>query len=157
MTTQEIVLNGKMTKADLFEQAHRDPEFKRLLLKDPGPVAEKCGVSLEEPEIEALKKLSVLVEFGDDIVFGRLFPPPPPGYPVEIWKVQELLDIFTSLIAEGLPTIGSFSNMTADGADESTTMVIHPPRWVFYPPSWRIFLKDRLVAALRIKQSQVIR
>jgi len=161
----------------LFEQAHRDPELKRELLRNPQAVAEKFGVKFNEDEVAQLQKLGSLSELAEDIKYGRLYPRPPIFYPIHVWQINELLDIFSHLIPGGgvtypgpEPLIPSTYGQTAMFA-----MNAYRPGWVtypgddgqgggsggkgwaipgpiFYPAGLRNILKERLVQILQVKQ-----
>jgi hypothetical protein len=142
-------------KTELFELAHRDPELKRRLLRNPAAVAEEAGVKLEEEEIIQLKKVAALTDLGDDIVYGRLFPRPPIGYPERVWEIEELLDIFSSLVIGAGPVS---SPVVGGEQGESVAMLAYNPIWIKYPASLRNMLKERLVNVLQIaEKSQAIR
>lgn len=82
----------------LFEMAHRDPELKAELLRNPQAVAEKYGVEFSEGEVQQLQNLGALTALTADIKYGRLYPRPPIFYPIHIWEINELLEIFKRLI-----------------------------------------------------------
>jgi len=179
METQKNLKKGTEGKfSDLFEQAHRDPELKRELLRDPARVAEKFGVKLEEEEVLQLKKLGALSELAEEIKFGRLYPRPPIFYPINIWEINELVNIFTHLIPGDTitypgpgpifyPASGFGRNMvfatqaykpgwvTYPGDDQGGGVhgggVIHIPGPIFYPAGLRMLLKERLSQILQVK------
>ncbi len=149
------------SKEDLFEQAHRDPALKSELLRDPKAVAEKFKVQLSEVEIEELKKVGSLVELTEEIKFGRLFKRPPIYYPIHIWQIQELTDIFSHLIEVGINVPGPIFYPIDVAKDHGENIVAgntggvylkFHPEWVFYPASLRQLIKERLVQILQAQQ-----
>jgi hypothetical protein len=123
--------------AGLFDQAHRDPALKAELLRNPHVVAEKFGVEFSDDEVMQLKKLGALTELADDIKFGRLYPRPPIFYPINIWRIKELLDIFTQLIPGDIVTYPGPGPIFYPAWDFSQKPVFtaraYHPGWVGYP------------------------
>jgi len=175
MEKQNVEKETECKLTNLFEQAHRDPELKRKLLRNPQAVAKEFGVTLQDDEVVQLKKLGMLTEMADEIKFGRLYPRPPIFYPINLWEIQELVDIFTHLIPGGFtgpgpifyPADGFGQNMvfatraykpgwvTYPGDDQGGGTVgrgvVHIPGPIFYPASLRVLLKERLAQILRVK------
>jgi len=173
--------------ADLFEQAHRDPELKRELLRNPRAVAEKFNVKLDDEEVQNLQKLGALTELADDIKLGRLYPRPPIYYPIHIWQIKELVDIFSHLIsAETITPSGPIFYPAPDfGQQVMFAARAYRPQWVtypgdgdsgggsgvgggihgggvvpgpiFYPAGLRRLMIERLVQILQVKQQQFTR
>jgi hypothetical protein len=158
-------LDDKMT--GLFEQANGDPELKRLLLHDPAAVAEKYGVKFKEIEIENLKKIGSLMDLADEIKIGRLYPFPPIFYPMHVWQIQEILEIFTHIMP------GSIGPGPIFYPAESNWAVYRPgwiaysieggngggslsgwgrPGPIFYPASLMNFMKERMEQILQVLQ-----
>jgi hypothetical protein len=113
-------LDDKMT--GLFEKANGDPDLKRQLLHDPASVAEKYGVKFKENEIESLKNIGALMDLADEIKIGRLYPRPPIFYPMHVWQIQEMMEIFTHIMPGSI----------------GPGPIFYPaePNWAFYRPSW---------------------
>ncbi len=151
MEAQETLTSLSQRKKDLFEQAHRNPELKHKLLLDPQAEAKKCGVTLEEEEVLALKQVGVLAELGDEITYGRLFSPPPLFYPRDIWAIQELLNIFATLIADGIPapTSSNANEVRSVSAGVIDDHRLHP-EWYTYKVKLLSTLGDRLLATLGV-------
>ena len=157
-------LDDKMT--GLFEQANGDADLKRELLHDPLAVAEKFGVEFKEIEIEHLKKLGALMDLADEIKTGRLYPRPPIFYPMHIWQIQEILEIFSRIMPG---TIGpgpifypaepnwafyspSWVSYSFEGRGGGSGISWGKPGPVFYPASLLNFLKERLSQILQVMQ-----
>jgi hypothetical protein len=123
--------------ADLFEQANRDPALKRDLLRDPRAVAEKFGVKFNDDEVQQLQKLGALSELTEEIKFGRLYPRPPIFYPIHIWQIKELLEIFSRLIPGDIVTYPGpgpiFYPAWDFGQKPVFTTRAFRPGWVNYP------------------------
>ncbi len=157
MEAKQITKSVDQKKADLFEQAHRDPELKRLLLQNPQAAAERCGVKLEEDEVEQLKKLGALSEMAEEIIYGRLYPRPPIYYPIHVWEIEELLGIFSTLVTDEmtLTTPAAARNIVAGTGDGGSGLIALHPEWVFYPAKLRNALKDRLMQILQVNQQAI--
>lgn len=165
--------------AELFEQAHRDPALKRELLRDPRAVADKFDVKFDDDEVQQLQNLGALSELADEIKFGRLYPRPPIFYPIHIWEIKELLEIFSRLIPGNIITYPGpgpiFYPASKFGGMPAFAARAYHPGWVtypgddqggggggvygggvipgpiFYPASLISFLKERLVQILQVK------
>lgn len=161
--------------AELFEQAHHDLELKHQLLRDPRAVGDKFGVKFSDDEVKQLQQLGGLTELAEEIKVGRLYPRPPIFYPIHVWQIKELLDIFTHLIPGPIfYPAPDYSHMPV-----YTTRAAYNPGWVtypgddpggggssggihtgggvipgpiFYPAGLRNFIKERLVQILQVKQ-----
>lgn len=166
-------MDDKMT--NLFEQAYSNPELKRRLLHDPRAVAAEYKVEFNSDEIEQLQKLGGLMDLADEIKTGRLYPRPPIFYPMHVWQIQELLEIFTRLLPGSIgpgpifypaPDFGgqsvafsarafnpgwiSYRGEDPNGGGGTSHWEIPGP--IFYPASLRNFMKERLVQILQVQQ-----
>jgi hypothetical protein len=166
-------MDEKMT--NLFEQAYSNPELKRRLLHDPREVAAEFKVEFKADEIEQLQKLGGLMDLADEIKTGRLYPRPPIFYPMHVWQIQELLDIFTRLLPGSFgpgpifypaqefgsqtmafsahafnPGWVSYRGEDFTGGGSASRWVIPGP--IFYPASLRNLMKERLVQILQVQQ-----
>jgi len=123
--------------ANLFEQANRDPELKRELLRNPKAVAERFGAKFSDDEVLQLQKLGMLSELTEEIKYGRLFPRPPIFYPIDIWRINELVDIFAHLIPGGTVTYPGpepiFYPAHSFGRNMMFNLRYYKPGWVTYP------------------------
>lgn len=122
---------------ELFEQAHRNPELKRELLRNPEAVAERFGVKLKDEEVQQLQKLGTLSELAEEIKYGRLFPRPPIFYPIDVWRINELLNIFSHLIPGDIITYPGpgpiFYPAQPIGRNAMFATRAYNPDWVTYP------------------------
>lgn len=164
---------------ELFEKAHQDPELKRELLQNPEAVGERFGVKFSDDEVQQLKKLGALSDLAQEIKYGRLFPPTPIFYPIDIWRVNELLEIFAHLIPGTITYPGPgpiFYPAQPFGRNLAFTTRAFNPDWVtypgepgagqggggtirhvipgpiFYPAGLRMLIRERLVQILKIQQ-----
>lgn len=136
METKENPKNLEDKRVELFEKAHRDPELKKQLIRDPRVVGEKFGVRFGDDEVLQLQKLGAIAELAEEIKFGRLYPRPPIFYPINVWQINDLLDIFTHLIPGNItyPGPGPIFYPAPDfGLNVGFAMHAYPPRWVGYP------------------------
>jgi hypothetical protein len=120
----------------LFEAANRDPDLKKKLLANPHEVAEQWNVKFSEHDVEQLTKLNAVVELANDVQYGRLYPKPGPiGYPIDIWRIRAVSDIFGLVIKnipKGYPPYRSFeTNAAADVSAAFGLKIIPGP--IFYP------------------------
>ncbi len=121
--------------AELFERAHRDPALKRELFSEPRAVGERFGIKFNDEEVQQFQKLGALSELAEEIKYGRLYPRPPIFYPIHVWEISELLDIFTRLIPGNIVTYPGpifypapeFRKMSGFAARA------YHPGWVTYP------------------------
>ena len=163
---REFQLNKNLT--DLFEQAHRDPEFKRRLLHDPAALAKERDLEFSPEEIGHLQKLGGLMDLTEEISLGRLYPRPPIFYPMQMFQIEELLKIIARLLPGSLgpgpvfypagPWVFARPGSVTYPPDDPTTGgggVIGGwggPGPVFYPASLVNFMKARLFQILQIRQ-----
>lgn len=135
MENKENVKNIDDKRTELFEMAHRDPSLKKELIRDPRAVADRFGVKFSDQEIQELQKLSVVSELVQEVKYGRLFPRPPIFYPVRVWQINDLLDIFTQLIpSDFVGTIGPGPVFyPADIGQQMGGSMTRAGSWVSYP------------------------
>ena len=166
---------------DLFEQANANPELKRELLHNPGEVGKKFGVEFNEEDIMHLQNLGALADLADEVKFGHLYPPGPIFYPIHIWQIQELVDIFTQLLPGStfkFPHPGPIFYPAESGSQGvAFAATAFNPGWVsyrgedpgggggtisgwkipgpiFYPAKLRNFMMERLAQILQVKQQR---
>jgi hypothetical protein len=136
MVAKETVKNVDEKREQLFEMANRDPELKKMLIRDPRAVAEKYGVKFSDEEVLELQKLAGIADLVDEVKFGRLYPRPPIFYPIHVWQINDLLEIFSKLIpSDFVGGIGPIFYPAPDYTQRSISMTraAYPPGWVSYP------------------------
>jgi hypothetical protein len=162
----EVIRETNDKMESLFEQANSNPELKRELMHDPGAVAEKFGVDFKDDEIEHLKKLGALMDLADEIKTGRLYPRPPSFYPMHLWQIEEILEIFTHIMPGSIgpgpifypaqewsfsrPGWVSYSLDGPNGGGSASRWGRPGP--IFYPASLINFMKERMSQILQVLQ-----
>ncbi len=138
----------------LFEAANHDPELKKRLLENPKAVAKEWNVALSDQEVEQLIKLNAVVELASDIKFGKLYPVPGPiYYPVNVWRIKELLQIIESVLpaTQINPATPVYRNAQSDAPTETVgtyEIAKIPPGFIYYPPQFLNFAEKILSAKL---------
>ncbi len=95
-----------------------------------------------------------MVELANDIEFGKLYPKPDPiFYPVNVWRIKELVKIIDSVLPANQLNLANpaYRNAETDVPVEAVgtyDIAKIPPGHIYYPPQFLKFAERILSAKL---------